>query len=263
MDNNIKVLLEKFDKINKKGWIEGVNKSPSSVGLTFERELDKKIDTLSEPDFEDIEIKCTQRYSNFPITLLSKIFDGPRKYETNHIYLKYIEQYITGEYTYINLYNNKKILYKNAYYFELNVDKKENKIFLKIYNINNKLIDISYIEFDNILKYIERKLKKLVVVEASKDSRDDTNYYRYYKITYYKLKSLEKFIYLLENRYINILMIAKKRNENEIYRTLTKNRKIQFQLDKDKIDYLFSKVFEYDADQELLVLNTKEVTFNG
>lgn len=109
----------------------------------------------------------------------------------------------------------------------------------------------------NILK---KKLQKLAVIEASKDNKDEKNYFRYYKLTYYRIKSLEKFIYLLENRYINILIIAQKRNENEIYRTLTKNRKVQFQINKDKIDYLFVKVLEYDADQELLTINTKEAT---
>lgn len=260
MDNNIKKLLEKFDIINKKGWIEGVSNNPSSVGLTFERELEKKVDTKHQPDFEDIEIKCTQRYSHFPITLFSKIFDGPRAYETNHIFLKYIEKHITNEYTYIHLYNNKKTLYKNTYYFELKVDIKSQKIFLNIYNLNEKLIDTSYIKFEYIIEHIEKKLQKLAVIEASKDNKDEKNYFRYYKLTYYRIKSLEKFIYLLENRYINILIIAQKRNENEIYRTLTKNRKIQFQIDKDKIDYLFVKVLEYDADQELLTINTKEAT---
>ena len=51
------------------------------------------------------------------------------------------------------------------------------------------------------------------------------------------------------------------KRENEIYRTLTKNRKIQFQIYKDKIDYLFVKILEYDALPELLVINTKEATY--
>lgn len=70
-------LVSKFKEIHKKGYIKGVNNSTNSVGLTFEKELGKKPDSSYLPDYNGIEIKCTTRFSRFPISLFSKSFDGP------------------------------------------------------------------------------------------------------------------------------------------------------------------------------------------
>lgn len=43
MTNEIKTFIEKFKVISKKGWIRNENKSWGSVGLTFEKQLGKKL----------------------------------------------------------------------------------------------------------------------------------------------------------------------------------------------------------------------------
>ena len=77
MENNCKELLEKFKNISKQRWIKGLNNYTNSAGLTFEALLNKKSDSMFFPDFKGIEIKATQRFSRYPITLFSKAFDGP------------------------------------------------------------------------------------------------------------------------------------------------------------------------------------------
>ena len=89
MENNCKELLEKFKNISKQRWIKGLNNYTNSAGLTFEALLNKKSDSMFFPDFKGIEIKATQRFSRYPITLFSKAFDGPSLYQMNEILKKY------------------------------------------------------------------------------------------------------------------------------------------------------------------------------
>ena len=46
MDENMKSLINEFCKINNKGWIKSKYKSYGNVGLTFENEINKKIDSM-------------------------------------------------------------------------------------------------------------------------------------------------------------------------------------------------------------------------
>ena len=67
-------IIQKFKEIANKKWIKGVNNLTNSVGLTFESQLSKPTDSMYFPDFKGIEIKCSQRYSRYPIKLFSLWF---------------------------------------------------------------------------------------------------------------------------------------------------------------------------------------------
>lgn len=124
-------IIEKFKEISAKRWIKGVNSTTNSVGLTFESQIHKNPDSMYFPDYHGIEIKCSQRYSRYPINLFSLAFDGPELYEMNRILQKYGKtdkiykerKKLQGE-IYINKYQ--KI---NNNYFKLKVDKKTEKLF--------------------------------------------------------------------------------------------------------------------------------------
>ena len=74
-------LITKFEEITRRGWIKGVTEDESSVGLTFENELGKEFDSMYFPDYYGTEIKCTTRYSGYPISLFSLSFDGKYLYQ--------------------------------------------------------------------------------------------------------------------------------------------------------------------------------------
>ena len=81
--NNI---ISKFKEINEKGYIKGINNNLiNSGGLTFESLLDKKADSMFFPDYNNIEIKCKQRFSRYDINLFSISFDGPELFESNYL----------------------------------------------------------------------------------------------------------------------------------------------------------------------------------
>ena len=76
IDNDFRRLFDEFKRIANIRWVKGVNNYTNSVGLTFESLLGKKTDSLIFPDYYGIEIKCSQRFSRFPVSLFSVSFDG-------------------------------------------------------------------------------------------------------------------------------------------------------------------------------------------
>ena len=201
------------------------------------------------PNYQGIEIKCTTRFSRYPISLFSKSFDDPSFFEMNRL----INTYVTEDNIYkgrkilmANLKVNEKISINNNYYFELKIDKKKGKIYINIYDNNNKLIENEpYISFNSLKEHLEVKLTNLAIVYASKKEIDDKINYRYYKMCIYKLISFDKFIELLENSIIKTSIIGRiSLSGNEEGRQRNKNLLLQIQ--KENILYLFNTITTID-----------------
>ncbi len=249
MNCNSEILIDKFKEIAKKRWIPSVNNNSNGVGLTFEKLLNKSPDSMFFPDYQGIEIKCTTRFSRYPISLFSKSFDGPSFFEMNRL----VNTYGTEDNIYkgrkilmTNLKVNEKISINNNYYFELKIDKKKEKIYINIYDNNNKLIENEpYISFNSLKEHLEVKLTNLAIVYASKKEIDGKINYRYYKMCIYKLISFDKFIELLENNIIKTSIIGRvSRSGNEEGRQRNKN--LLFQISKENILDLFNTITTID-----------------
>lgn len=243
-------LIEKFKEIAEQKWIKGINNSTNSVGLTFESMLSKSPDSMYFPDYNGIEIKCSQRFSRYPISLFSLAFDGPNLYEMNRIVSKYGKTDV--------IYNDKKQLqgeiYVNKYqqinnnYFKIKIDQKNKKIILGIYDLNYQLIEENtYIDFETIKKRLELKLSNLAIIYASKKVIEQSNYFRYYQITIYKLKSFDIFLDLLKKDLIKVLIVGRV-SRSGVEKGRQRNKNIVFQIDKNRIDLLFQKEREYNYD---------------
>ena len=253
MENNCKELLKKFKSISKQGWIKGINNYTNSAGLTFESLLNKKSDSLFFPDYQGIEIKTTQRFSHYPITLFSKTFDGPSLYQMNEILKKYGRTdfiYKDKKTLNCNLNCNKKTLVNGKYYFKLNISKKDKKLYLETYDIFDNFIEKNaFINFESLKTHLELKLSTLAIVYASKKNIENIPYFRYYKIIIYKLLSFDKFIELLKNDVIIVEIVGRiSRSGTEIGRQRNKN--LVFKISKENIDKLFKAIKIYDADLE-------------
>lgn len=245
-------IIEKFKEIAEKRWIKGVNNTTNSVGLTFESLLSKNPDSMYFPDYHGIEIKCSQRFSRYPISLFSLAFDGPRLYEMNRILQEYGKPDV--------IYKDRKLLqgeiFVNKYekinnnYFKLKLDKTNKKIILGIYDLNYQLIEEkAYIEFETIKSRLELKLSTLAIVYASKKIIDDNLYFRYYLITIYKLKSFEKFIELLEKDYIRVEIVGRV-SRGGVEKGRQRNKNIVFSIPKENINLLFHNIIEYNNDSK-------------
>lgn len=231
-------------------WIKSIDKGSGSIGLTFERNLNKKPDSTFFPDYAGIEIKCTTRYSRFPLSLLSLAFEGPTYPEINRI----LSLYGYPDYK----YRNKNVLKVDVscgsikkcgnYKFALYLDEIENKIYLEVYDLEDNLLERkSFLYLDSFLKHIKLKLSLLAIIKASKKVIDEETYFRYYKFTGYKLVENSKIIELLKNG--TIFATLESRVGKSSYNSgKYKNKNLVFKINKEDINKLFIKINELDTD---------------
>ena len=250
-DKNSLELLELFKKVAEKRWIPGVGNSWGSIGLTFEDQINKQPDSKYDPDYEDIEIKCTSRYSLYPLFLFTVAFDGPGDNEIMRLVNTY------GHYD--GSYSDKKVLYRKIaseinstykYNFLFEVDHDKELIYLCIYDGDGVLIERqSYLTFDSLKKHVDTKIKKLALVRASIKNINNKKYYRYYAVSFYKSLGFEKFLELIENNILQINIISRIGKSGD-FSGKYKNKNIEFSIKKEDISKLFECYmrFNHDAD---------------
>lgn len=250
MNENFKDLIAKFKQINKQGYIKGINNNLiNSAGLTFESLLNKKADSMYFPDFKDIEIKTTQRFSRYPIVLFSTSFDGPSLYEANYLLETYgqVDKLLPEKKNLItNLILNKKIAIDNNFCFELKLSYIEKMIFINIYDKKNNFLEKrAIINFDTIKSKLNIKLQNLAVIYASKKVINNDLYFRYYKINCYKCNSFRTFLKLIKDGKIKLtLMLRVAKSGKDIGKN--KNKNMMFLINKSNLLYLFDEIYNYE-----------------
>ena len=219
--------------------------------------LGKEIDSDMFPDYKNIEIKCSQRYSRYPLNLFNKTLDGPRLFELDYILKKYGTKYYEGSdkyYLFVNLLYNQSVLVNEKYFFKLYLNEMQKRLCIDIYNLQKELLDTCYIDFISLKEHLELKLSNLVVVYASKMNANNQNHFRYYLLTYYKLKSVDLFFELIKKGVIKVSIVCRASYANESFKQ--KNKGIIFRISKQDIEELFDKIFQYNADEKVAIINT-------
>lgn len=208
MNSNILQLKKEFEKIAKKGYIKGIYNCLSSIGRTFENELHLPMNKEGIPDYYGIEIKTRRTYSKSDITLFNAVPDGEETLEVERLKNTYGYPYKKDrkyKVLYFDAYANKLTFGGVKYQYKIDIDRKEEKVYLCVYNRYEKLIERKvYWSFNYLEKKILTKLNFLAIVNAWTKEINDWNYFKYYKIDFYMLKKFKKFIDLLENGTIKI-----------------------------------------------------------
>lgn len=244
-------LIKKFKEISDKGWIKSSNHNHGGVGITFEHELDKKSDALFLPDYEGIELKCTTKYSKYPLYLFTIAFDGPTFPEINRLVELYgypDKNFKDKNVLFTKLSLKETHIVNNKYKFKLELDKIDEKLYLMVFDMDNNLIEKkSFVYLKSIYDHLMVKLSKLAVINAYRKKLNNDDYFKYYKITIYELISFEKFLTLLEDGYIVVDLVARL-NKSGVDKGRYRNKNLEFSIPKQNITKLFNKIYEYDKD---------------
>lgn len=236
-------IITLFKDISSKGYVKAINNNPyNSCGLTFEHLLNINPNSSIFPDYKEIEIKTSTRFSNFPVSLFSSTFIGYHEYESDYIlnnYGIYDKVYKDRKVFNLALKYNKLIEYGD-YYFELKV--LDDGIVTYVYNQDKTLIDkIGYIDFDTVRTRAEIKIKKMVLIKASKKKEDNNLYYRYYQIDCYILKEFKNFIEAIKNDDLKITISLRfDRSSNLLGKN--RNKGLIFAIKKDGISSIFKLI---------------------
>ena len=225
MEKEFDKIIEEFKKLNRKGYIKDItNNLCNSAGLTLENQLGKNPDSMFLPDYYGIEVKCTQRFSRYNISLFSLAFDGPNLYESN-------------------LKLDIKVLVYDKYYFELRIDYDNKKIFIRIYdNELNFLEDRAFIYFDSLDQRLRVKLHHLALFYASKNVFNDNLYFRYYKLECYKYKGIDSFIKCIEEEDVSVALILRFAKSGKAF-LKNKNKNMLFSIRKNSLESLFNLIY--------------------
>ena len=251
MDENTKKLVEEFKKIAAKRWIKSISKSFGSIGITFEKELGKTPDALYFPDYYGIEVKCTSRYSRYPLFLFTTAFDGPTFPEINRIVEKYgyyDKDFKDKKVLFAKLNCQEKTIINNKYKFSLEVDQKEEKLYLVVYDLEDNLNEKkSFVYLSTIYNHLSLKLNTLAIIKASTKTINNEKYFRYYSIGIYKLISFRRFLDLLVAGEIDVSLISRISKSGED-KGRYRNKNLVFQIKKKNIEKLFKKVYTWSND---------------
>lgn len=206
------------------------------------------------PDYRDIEIKCCQRFSNYPLNLFSKALDGPYLFSTNEFLQKYgelNEKY--GKKELIIDLSCKRFSIKGPFMHKLVIDRDEKKIYIETIDMitKNKTKEF-YVNFESVESVLTLKLNTLAFVKASMRKINNIRHYRYYSLNIYKIKSFDTFIDLLEKDFINCTFICRVSKTN-FMEGKNKNKGMHFTIDKDKMDLLFETICYCNSDEKKLI----------
>lgn len=244
MENNIKLLREKFEAVKEQGWIIGNKNNTGSVGLLFEQLIGKERENLELPDFKGIEIKVKSDSPEKYIALFHGAPDSApleidRLKDTYGYPDKILEQ---AKIFNFSVYSNYRKCISNGYKFSLYVNYKLEKLELIIYDKNNNIIDdkTSW-SFELLKEKLYRKLSYLAFIEAESICKNNIKYHRYNKITFYKLKSFDKFIKLIDRGKIRVsFAVGVRRSGNFIGQKY--DHGTAFSIRRYHLHYLFDKI---------------------
>ncbi len=208
----LKNLKREFLRIRNMGYVKSTRKGPTGIGKTFEDLLGKKEDRQSEPDYHGIELKTKRAYTKAYTTLFSAAPEGDEEYQVKRLKDKYGYTIKNGSKIKVlmcSVQANCSTFVANKYLFKLDVDRETERIVLNIANQNFTAIDRkSYWSFELIKSRLERKMPYLALVKAWTNHIDGEEYYKYYDIDFYKLKTFDDFLNLIESGTIRITFKA-------------------------------------------------------
>lgn len=245
MNNSIIELVKKFELIKNNQWIESESKGPSGIGITFEKYIGKDKDNLPVSDFKGVEIKTCNYLSKFYISL----FNSTPKSKNNKSIKDLVQKYGYPDKTFKqynilqgNIYADCCNLIGSNYIFRLDVNKQEKKIYILIFNKSYSLISKTfYWNFEDLNSIIYNKLQVLALIHGNKKIYNNTTYFKYCKIIFYKIKGFDKFIELIENGKIRVQLKV------GIFKTGKRLGQIHdhgcsFEISKKDLDKLFTEL---------------------
>lgn len=208
MNEDITILNNKFKNIKALGWVEGISNGTGNAGRTLEFLLSKELENFEIPDFNGIEIKTKNVFSNAYINLFNATPDEKYLFEIKRLTSKYgypDKVYKTANLLQVSLFCNKISDAGYRYKFKGTINKLEHKIFLNVFNRYSKIIDTeTYWSFQLLKEKLERKLKYLALIDVLVNYHNNKQYFLYNNIYFYELKDFDNFLNLLENGKIRI-----------------------------------------------------------
>lgn len=202
--NNMDKFIQKFNEVRNMGFVNSNRSNNTGVGKTFEDLMGVVENNRTDPDLFGFEIKTQRSLSGSHVTLFTKSPTFP-KGANNIIKQKYgytedgcSDQNIKKIHT--SLFAHRITSNENSgYSFKLDVDRKEEKIYIVVYGNCNDIIDRSiYYSFCVIEKSLS-KIENLAYIFAEKEINNGVERFHFVRaILYSGFKGFDFFINEIE-----------------------------------------------------------------
>lgn len=245
MLNNFKEFKNKFEDVKKKGWVKSMRKGDTGVGYTFESMIGKEEENLPIADYGSIEIKTTRKYSRKRIHLFSAVPDGDFLFPIKRIHEKlgYPDKQ-RPEFKVFQMGFNGKEFSNIGYYKKgiIKVNYKEKKVDFIVYKSSGYDIKINVSwTFQLLYQRLYLKLKYLAYITADSKFVNGNEYFYYYKLKMYKLKTFSIFLKLIEEGKIEVRfsigVFKSGKREGQIH-----DRGTYFSINEENLNELFTEI---------------------
>jgi len=202
MDNKEQELINLFNEIRNRGWIETKRHGDQCLGNAFEDLIGKDEDNKSEADFYGIELKSHRTITKSMMSLFSK----------SPSYPKGVNTYLRETYGVVESDFGKKVLnttisgfrentHRGGHSFKAVVNRCEERIYLQIRDLStNKIIPEEIYWSFNVLKTaLEKKLSKIAILYGDEKDENGIHYVRYTSMIILEGLTFEKLLTCLEN----------------------------------------------------------------
>lgn len=237
-------LNKEFNRIKSMGCVPEIHEGYGGIGDTFENLLGKEKADFCFPDYDGIEIKTRRSYSKSLISLFCAVPDGEELFEIERLRNEYgypDKDIKEAKVLHAVVYSNKLCSIGSKYFFKLDVDENQQKVYLCVLNKELNLLERKvYWSFDELKEKLQCKLKYLMLIDAWTNNINGKMHYKYYKAVFYKLKDIDTFIELIKKGYISITFRISVYKGNYRY-GLPHNHGLSFGISNDHLPLLYDK----------------------
>jgi len=196
-------LIEIFEEIHDRGWVQSHRCNNTGIGKTFEDLAGVEENNSDGPDFEEFEIKAHRDAANSPITLFTLAPTRPKK---ANVYLKdkFGEFYpcsTTLKKLHTSMFADRKNSYIDKFAFQLINDRDAKVLKIGVFDLaSGKLLDDSvYYTYEKLQEKLYKKLTSLFSVSAERRFRNGVEEFRFTNAIIYTNPSFERFLNILED----------------------------------------------------------------
>lgn len=196
--SNLDKLKEEFYRIKKLGYVPCTrsNNKDGGIGNTFEDLLGVKENNKREADFLEFEIKSKKAFTASYISLFSRRPSYPVRANTylrEHYGEVRDKNHPNKKKLYASVFGHKSSIVYEKYKMKLEVDYKNEKVFLVINDLKDKPLDKVFWAFD-ALKKASKKLNNLCLVTADTKTEKMKRAYHFNKAEVYNQFNFNKFL---------------------------------------------------------------------
>lgn len=236
----LKIIKNEFERIKGMDYVKALRVRDLSVGATFEDLLRKGEKKVNLSQYPGLIVKIKEENPYFYTTLfrISLQEEYIKRLREKYGYVN-VNKYKTFN---VSVQANCSSFVGTRFLFKLYINKEEEKVYFTVMDKNYSVVEKKiYWTFEELKKKLNQKLKNMIILKVWTKKVDGVDYYKYYDIHFYQLKSFNNFLKLLEEGIIRLTINL------DVYKSgprkgQTHNRGIRFEIQEVDLNKLFEEI---------------------